>query len=229
MQLVHEFVVTGPIEQAWAVLTDIERVVPCMPGAQLTGVDGDTYHGTVRVKVGPMLAQFAGQARFRELDAAAHRAVLEGRGKDRGGRGQASVLVTADLTEQDPGTKVDLTIDLTISGRLAQFGQGAMAEISNKLLGQFVECLERNALAEPAPAPAQTSVQVPETAAEPAEPGPEPATPAAERSGLRTISGPEAEPVDLLRSAGVPVLKRLVPVLLLVAAVVVVLLIVLLA
>ena len=180
----------------------------------------------------PELHYLRGLGRL-ELDAAAHRAVLEGRGKDRGGRGQASVLVTAELTEQDPGTKVDLTIDLTISGRLAQFGQGAMAEISNKLLGQFVECLERNALAEPAPAPApaaaQTSVQVPETAAEPAEPGPEPAPPAAERSGLRTISGPEAEPVDLLRSAGVPVLKRLVPVLLLVAAVVVVLLIVLLA
>ena len=236
MQLVHEFEVSGPIERSWRVLTDVERVVPCMPGAQLTEVDGDVYRGLVRVKVGPMVSQFAGQASFRELDEAAHRAVLAGRGKEGSGRGMASVLVTAVLTEMaaeppgaGPRTRVNLVIDLTIAGRLAQFGQGAMAEISGKLLGQFVECLERNVLAAAEPAREPAAEPASEPAREPAgelarEPAGEPAGEPTVGPTVRPAARPavEAEPVDLLRSAGGPILKRAVPVLVVLAIVVVV-------
>lgn len=142
MKLDNEFEVPRSVEQTWAVLTDLERIAPCMPGAQLTEVEGDTYHGTVKVKVGPMVAQYAGQARFKEKDDAAHRAILEAKGKERTGKGLASALVTASLTGQgEHSTKVVVSTDLTISGPLAQFGRGAIAEVSSKLLGQFSENL----------------------------------------------------------------------------------------
>jgi carbon monoxide dehydrogenase subunit G len=142
MKLDNEFEVPRSVDETWAVLTDLERIAPCMPGAQLTEVEGDTYHGTVKVKVGPMVAQYAGQARFKEKDDAAHRAILEAKGKERTGKGLASALVTASLTGQgDNSTKVVVSTDLTISGPLAQFGRGAIAEVSSKLLGQFSENL----------------------------------------------------------------------------------------
>lgn len=142
MKLDNEFEVPRSVDEAWAVLTDLERIAPCMPGAQLTEVEGDTYHGTVKVKVGPMVAQYAGQARFKEKDDATHRAVLEAKGKERTGKGLASALVTASLTGQgDNSTKVVVSTDLTISGPLAQFGRGAITEVSSKLLGQFSENL----------------------------------------------------------------------------------------
>ena len=148
MQLVHDFVVPQPIDTAWSVLTDLERIAPCMPGAQLTEVQGDTYRGTVKVKVGPILAQFGGEARFKELDADAHRAVIEARGKETGGKGLASALITAQLNPQGDRTAVNVVTDLTLSGRIAQFGRGAIGEISAKLLGQFAQCLEETVLAE---------------------------------------------------------------------------------
>jgi carbon monoxide dehydrogenase subunit G len=142
MRLDNEFEVPRPVDEAWAVLTDLERIAPCMPGAQLTEVEGETYHGTVKVKVGPMVAQYAGQARFKEKDDAAHHAVLEAKGKERSGKGLASALVTADLTEQGANsTRVTVSTDLTISGPLAQFGRGAIVEVSSKLLGQFSDNL----------------------------------------------------------------------------------------
>jgi uncharacterized protein len=138
MKLDNEFEVPRPVDEAWAVLTDLERIAPCMPGAQLTEVEGDTYHGTVKVKVGPMVAQYAGTARIKEKDDPAHEAVLEAKGKERSGKGLASALVTATLTEAGAGsTRVSVSTNLTISGPLAQFGRGAIAEVSGKLLGQF--------------------------------------------------------------------------------------------
>ncbi|MCI0686796.1 MAG: SRPBCC family protein, partial [Sporichthyaceae bacterium] len=142
MQLVHDFVVPRPIETAWNVLTDLERVAPCMPGAQLQEIQGDTYRGTVRVKVGPILAQFGGVARFKELDQDGHRAVIEARGKEAGGKGLAAALITAELTPEGDRTAVHVVTDLTLSGRIAQFGRGAIGEVSAKLLGQFARCLE---------------------------------------------------------------------------------------
>jgi carbon monoxide dehydrogenase subunit G len=148
MQLVHDFVVPQPIDAAWNVLTDLERIAPCMPGAQLIEVEGDTYRGKVKVKVGPILAEFAGEARFKSLDPDAHRAVIEARGKEAGGKGLASALITSQLTPDGDRTAVNVVTDLTLSGRIAQFGRGTIGEISAKLLGQFAQCLEETVLAE---------------------------------------------------------------------------------
>ena len=146
MQLAHEFTVNTPIERAWAVLTDVERIAPCMPGAELTEVDGDTYHGLVKVKVGPITAQYKGTASFVEKDEAAHRAVLKAAGRDARGQGNASATVTAVMTEQGDGTRVAITTNMTVSGRVAQFGRGVMADVTAKLLQQFVDNLEADVL-----------------------------------------------------------------------------------
>jgi uncharacterized protein len=202
MRLDYDFVVPRPVEATWAVLTDLERVAPCMPGAELTEVVGDDYHGTVRVKVGPVVAQYAGVARFRERDTEAHHAVLEARGKERSGRGLASAVVTADLAGEGAQTRVKVGTELNLSGPLAQFGRGAITEISQKLFAQFIERLKESMDAE-APPPA---AEEPPPAEAPPAPPVEPAAPA-----------------DLLRVAGGPVLKRLVPLLVVVAIVVVLL------
>jgi len=167
MQLTNEFDVPRPVDEAWAVLTDVERIAPCMPGAQLTEVDGDTYHGTVKVKVGPVVAQYAGTARFVEKDDAAHKAVLEAKGKEKTGRGLANAMVTAQLVGQGESTHVTVTTDLTISGPLAQFGRGAIAEVSTKLLNQFVTNLRETVLDAPdVPDPEPASDSGPAASAE---------------------------------------------------------------
>ena len=146
MELAHEFTVNTSIDRAWAVLTDVERIAPCMPGAELTEVDGDTYHGLVKVKVGPITAQYKGTASFVEKDGAAHRAVLKAAGRDARGQGNASATVTAVMTEQGDGTRVAITTNMTVSGRVAQFGRGVMADVTAKLLQQFVDNLEADVL-----------------------------------------------------------------------------------
>jgi len=152
VQLVNEFVVPRPIEATWAVLNDVERIAPAMPGATLTDHVDDVYHGKVKVKVGPVTAQYGGTAQFKERDEAARHMVLEATGKESSGRGRASALVNVDLAAEGAQTRVKVVTDLTISGPLAQFGRGAIAEVSSKLLGQFVTNLETMVLAEePAP------------------------------------------------------------------------------
>lgn len=149
MELNHEFTVAAPIDRAWAVLTDIEEIAPCMPGAELTGVDGDTYHGLVKIKVGPITAQYQGTALLTEKDEAAHRVVLKASGRDARGQGNAAALVTATMSEQGAGTLVSIITDLTVSGRVAQFGRGVMHDVSAKLLQQFVDNLEADVLGRP--------------------------------------------------------------------------------
>src|SRR5882757_1338315 len=146
MQLVNEFVVPRGIDETWAVLTDVERIAPAMPGAELTGVEDGKYNGKVKIKVGPVTAAYAGVASFRELDAANHHMVLDATGKESSGRGRAAAVVTADLTPDGTETKVKVTTDLTISGPLAQFGRGAIAEVSTRLLNQFVSNLKETVL-----------------------------------------------------------------------------------
>jgi carbon monoxide dehydrogenase subunit G len=146
MELTHEFTVAAPIDRAWAVLTDIEEIAPCMPGAELTEVDGDTYHGLVKIKVGPITAQYQGTALLTEKDEAAHRVVLKASGRDARGQGNAAALVTATMTERQDGTLVSIITDLTVSGRVAQFGRGVMHDVSAKLLQQFVDNLEADVL-----------------------------------------------------------------------------------
>lgn len=201
----HTFTVPVPVGDAWRILTDVERIAPCLPGAQLQEIEGDTYRGVVKVKVGPILAQFKGQASFVERDDANHRAVLKGEGRDTGGKGNASALITAQMTSVSPTeTKCEVVTDLTITGKVAQFGRGAMKDISDKLLAQFVDNL--NALI--ATQPAQST----STAAEPA---PHAATnqgsETAPTSGVRAVQGPEAAPIDLLSTAGGTIAKMAIP------------------
>ena len=139
MDLNHEFIVNVPVKDAWVILTDLERIAPCLPGAQLTEVEGETYRGQVKVKVGPIVAQFKGQASFVSRDDIAHRAMLKGEGRDTTGKGNASAIITAQLEVVDAQTtRCSVSTDLTITGKIAQFGRGALADVSDKLLKQFV-------------------------------------------------------------------------------------------
>ena len=176
MELTNEFRVAVPVERAWEVLTDVELIAPCMPGAQLQEIEGDEYRGIVKIKVGPITAQYKGAARFLEKDEAAHKVVLRAEGRETRGQGNANATITATMTPDGDGTEVSVVTDLTITGRVAQFGRGVLADVSGKLLGQFVDCLESKLLSDPAstpdqaPAPAETSA--PAAAAPAPSPGP---------------------------------------------------------
>jgi len=151
MELHNEFTVRTPVEDAWRILTDLERIAPCMPGARLTEVEGEDYRGSVKVKVGPITAEYRGVARFLERDEETHRAVLRAEGRDTRGQGNANATITATLAADGPATRVTVETDLAITGRVAQFGRGVLADVSGKLLGQFVDCLEKTVLAVPTP------------------------------------------------------------------------------
>jgi hypothetical protein len=171
MDLTNEFTVPVPVERAWEVLTDVELIAPCLPGAQLQEIEGDEYRGIVKVKVGPITAQYKGAAIFQEQDEAGRRLVLKAEGRDTRGQGSASALITVSMQEQAGSTHVTVDTDLTIKGKVAQFGRGMIADVSAKLLTQFVECLEGKLDAPagsatvdeaPAPVPAPTDVAVPD-------------------------------------------------------------------
>lgn len=169
MKIDNEFTVDAPIERAWAVLTDLETIAPCMPGAQLTGVEGDVYSGKVRIKVGPVVAQYAGTVTFREKNDEAYEAIIDASGRDARGAGTASAAITAKMREDGGRTTVTVDTDLKITGKLAQFGRGMIQEVSSKLLGQFVDCLQGKLAegegAEPAADTAAGSTSAPEAAA----------------------------------------------------------------
>jgi len=218
MELNNEFEVDRPIGEAWALLTDVERIAPCLPGAQLEEIEGEEYRGSVKVKVGPITANYKGKATFVEKDDVNHKAVLRAEGRD-ARQGNANATITATLVPSGSGTKVTVNTDLSVTGKVAQFGRGVMAEVSEKLLNQFVQNLESKVLAEapaaPAPAAAEAAPTAAPAAAEaPAQPAA--AAPSAEAAAptVRKIT-PSApvEPVDLLGATGAPMLKRLAPVL----------------
>ncbi|OBK46054.1 SRPBCC family protein [Mycobacterium sp. 1081908.1] len=208
MKIANQFTVSAPIEQAWDVLCDLEQVIPLMPGAQLTGHEGDDYLGKVKVKVGPVTSEFSGKVRFVELDRDAHRAVIDGKGKESRGTGNAAATVTAQLQADGARTSVTVDTDLKIVGKLAQFGSGMLQQVSEKLLGQFVESLEAELAAKNTGAPA------PDAASE----EPIPAWPANPVPGTRQPPAPEPEPIDLLELAGGDQLKKYAPMLLAVLA-----------
>jgi carbon monoxide dehydrogenase subunit G len=218
MELTNEFRVGVPVPEAWKVLTDVERIAPLMPGAQLREVEGDEYRGVVKVKVGPITAEYKGKATFEERDEAAGRVVLRASGRDSRGQGNANALITATMTPDGDGTKVSVVTDLTVSGKVAQFGRGVLAEVSAKLLGQFVDGLEADLEKggvtgdNPTASVGETTASV-ETPAAPAD-ATEPVigNGAAATSEIRRIEGPDAEPVDLFSVAGGSTVKRLVPV-----------------
>jgi carbon monoxide dehydrogenase subunit G len=210
VKIEDSFRVDVPVDEAWKVLLDLERIAPCLPGAQLTEVEGDEYRGTVKVKVGPITAQYKGVAKIESADEASHEVVLQAEGRDTRGQGTASATVTATLRPEGEATTVNIDTDLNITGKVAQFGRGVMADVSSKLLGQFAENLQRDVLSGGAradsgvaPGPAETS-----TAA-----GTAPTDGGAEQPGIRKIESKEAEPIDLMDAAGGSVGKRIVPIL----------------
>ena len=223
MELTNNFRVGVPVPDAWKVLTDVERIAPMLPGAQLQEVDGGEYRGIVKVKVGPITAQYKGAATFIERDEAAGRVVLKASGRDTRGQGNASAIITATMTADGEGTKVSVVTDLTVTGKVAQFGRGVMADVSSKLIGQFVDSLEADIessgrASEPPSSPADHDLST----TGPASPnGSKRAVGAAdlningskrtESSGPRRIHSPEAEPLDLLAVAGGSTAKRLLP------------------
>ncbi|MFF3403847.1 SRPBCC family protein [Streptomyces sp. NPDC002659] len=207
MELHHSFTVPVPVDEAWRVLLDIERIAPCMPGATVEGFDGERIEGAVKVRVGPVTVTYRGTATFQEKDESAHRIVLAAKGKEVRGQGTASATVTGTLADRDGATAVVVVTDLTITGRPAQFGRGVMAEVGDKLIGRFADCLAQQ-LAGPGPAegaPAGTPQR--------ADAG----TEGEQAAGAAVVAGAgnrEAEPIDLLRTAGFPVAKRAAGVLL---------------
>lgn len=142
MELTHTFTIPAGPDDAWGLLTDLHRVGSCFPGATVTEADAQEFSGTVKVKLGPIALTYAGTGRFVERDDAGHRAVIEARGKDKRGNGTASATVTMSLTGDGDGSRVEVLTDLSVTGKPAQFGRGVMQDVSDKLLGQFVACIE---------------------------------------------------------------------------------------
>jgi uncharacterized protein len=209
MRMEQTFEVEAPVETVWQTLIDVERVAPCLPGADITQANEDgSYEGTFQVKLGPTTAAYSGKLSMESLDEQARRATMKASGRDKRGQGSANATIVSTVRGEGSGTRVEVETDFTITGRLARFGRGGMIQdISNRLLRDFAQCLQRNLEAEgdaergPEPAPAaegeaeaQGTEQTPSpTAGRPptASPGPAPAA-TGEADG--TAPGPAAEP-----------------------------------
>ncbi len=203
MELTNEFRVAVPAVKAWDMLTDVERVAPCLPGATLLSVDGDEFNGAVKVKVGPITVSYKGVASYQEKDAAAQRIVLRAEGKETRGNGTAAATVTAQLKGEGDSTFVAIVTDLAISGKAAQFGRGVLADVSGNLIAQFARSLEAELLGGPAGAAGQP--------AKASENGSAAATSV-------TVAADAGDSVDLLKVVAVPMAKRFAPMLVAVTA-----------
>lgn len=202
MDLHNSFVVPADIDTAWKTLLDVEAIAPCMPGATLETVEGDSFTGTVKVKLGPVSMTYGGKASFVEKDEANHKAVIQGTGKETRGSGTASALVTTQLISEGPDkTRVEVTTDLTVTGKPAQFGRGVMQDVAGRIIDQFSANLESVIAARGARAEAEASGA--------------PQPPAA-----ATPMPQAADSIDLLGTAGAPVLKRAIPAVLAIVAVI---------
>ena len=171
MELSHEFTVPATLEETWEAFNDIESVAECFPGATVTSVEGDTFIGSCKVKLGPISLVYNGTGTFVEKDEAGRRMVIDAKGKDKRGNGTAGAHVTATMTQEGTSTRVQVMTDLNITGKPAQFGRGVMQDVSDKLLGQFTACLEQkvgDSSAATAAAAAVAETPEPEPQGEPA-------------------------------------------------------------
>ncbi len=192
MQLEHTFSVDAPLADVWAALIEPERVAGCMPGASLTGVDGDSFTGQIKVKIGPVALVYKGTGAFIEKDEGAHRAVIEGNAKESRGQGTAKATVTMTLKDEGDKTTGTVVTDLAITGKPAQFGRGMLSDVGGKIIEQFASCLSSK-LAGP-------------------EPEAQPATEGGVAAGGAVAQPAEAEALDLMQYAGGSVLKRVGPI-----------------
>jgi uncharacterized protein len=247
MQLENKFTIEAPLDKAWAALNTPETIAPCFPGATLTEYEGDSFTGTVKVKLGPISLTYKGKGTYVERDDAAHRVVIEAAGRDSRGNGTANATVTGSLEADGPDkTAVTMVTDMTITGRPAQFGRGVISDVADKIIRQFAGCVAEKLAPEaesgteagsaapgPAPAAAPASTEaaggsnngaagggtatatatgpaLADTSSSTVTSVPKPAATPAPRS-----TGPvrsEIDAIDLLDTAGSPVLKRLAPV-----------------
>lgn len=239
MELSSSFEVARSLEDTWAVLTDVERIAPCLPGAKLQEVEGEEHRGVVKVKVGPITAEYKGVAAFTEKDDSSHRAVLEAKGRDTRGAGNASAVITAQLAAVDDNTtSVTVDTDLTISGKVAQFGRGVMADVSAKLMGQFADNLAAMLEEDAGPGDAAGDSEAGDAAdggaagtdsADAASGSGQGASDSGQGAGDSGTadsgtadSDDDVEAVDLVSMAGGAVLKRLVPAVIVLVAIVVI-------
>jgi len=200
VKIENEMHVGVPIEEAWRLLTDIPAIAPCLPGAELTGQDGEEYEGRMKVKVGPITAEYQGRARITDMNEAERRVQLTAKGRDSRGAGNASAEIVAQMTPDGTGTRVTIVTDLKISGKVAQFGRGVMADVSKKLLGQFAECIE-------------AKLATPQSDDESGDES------GAETDTATGADASAAEAIELLEVAGGAIAKRLLPLVLVVVVV----------
>ncbi len=216
MDLTHKFTVPTAVDETWAHFNDIASVAECFPGATVTSVEGDTFKGSCKVKLGPIALVYNGSGTFVEKDEAAHRFVVEAKGKDKRGNGTAGANVTVSMDDASGSTDVEVVTDLSVTGKPAQFGRGVMQDVSDKLLGQFVACLETR-LAGVDTEPSGESGPVvqepaPITAPEerPTAPAPQPAAggPGASATPRRTPEAPAKDDAIDLGATVLPVLVK---------------------
>lgn len=151
MKTTHEFSIPLPPESAWPILLDLEQVAPCLPGASITGVDGEDYEGRAKIKVGPITVEYKGVARFVERDDATHRAVIQATGRDAKGQGGVTANIVAQVTPEGSGSKVLVETDMDLSGKVAQFGRGVIEDTSTVIFRRFAQTLaEQMSAATPA-------------------------------------------------------------------------------
>jgi carbon monoxide dehydrogenase subunit G len=226
LKLENEFTVEAPVEEAWDVMLDLERVTPCLPGASLTGESGDEYEGVMTVKMGPVSQKYNGTVRYEETDEENRRAVLRADGKDARGQGTASATITSTLHDEGGKTRVTVETDMQITGKAAQFGRGMQQEVATKIFDQFSECLEReimgqNVQEEPAANgaasdttdAASASTANGTTSSAGTSNGSQDSGASEEQPQRRILNqdGPEPEPLDLGEASRGAVVKRVVP------------------
>jgi carbon monoxide dehydrogenase subunit G len=209
MKLENEFTVPAPLEQAWEVLLDVERVAPCLPGAAIEASDGDEHKGTMTIKIGPITTRYSGTVKIEEADESARRAVMRAQARDQRGQGTAAATITSTMEEVEGGTRVHVETEMRVTGPAAQFGRGVMQDVSAKLMGRFADCLAE----EMAGASATGVAAGGDAAAERPEPPPGPAGDSAEAAASPAPEPRRAEEVlDLGEASREAVLKRIAPV-----------------
>jgi len=229
MQLENTFTIDAPIEKAWEALNTPQTIAPCFPGATLTEYEADTFTGTVKVKLGPISLTYKGKGVYKERDDAAHRVVIDASGRDSRGNGTAEATVVGTMTADGPDkTAVTMVTDMKITGRPAQFGRGVISDVADKIIGQFASCVASKLQGEeaadassssegsaPVPAAVSGSASAAGAASSNGSTGSATATAPAATAKPAASTAPmksEIDAIDLLDTAGAPVIKRLAPV-----------------